>query len=298
MPIRLFTPVAPLDPRQIVPTLGIGRGESSVVDDDGTWIAINTVEGPATLCFRPAGGDIDAEAWGSGAESALDLAPGIIGAQDDPASFQTDDPIVSRLQKEHPSVRITRSRMVTASLIHAVFGQKVTGKEAKRSYQRMARALGHPAPGPRPTLRLPPDPARVATLRYEQFHPWGVERKRAETILEVARRAKRLEEAGAMNLEDAYSRITALRGVGPWSAALVGAEALVDADAVPVGDFHLPNTVAWVFAGEPRGDDDLMLDVLERFRPHRGRVVRLIKAAGVKAPKYGPRTPLRSIETI
>ncbi len=298
MPVRRFTPVAPLDPGRVVLTLGIGRGDPSIAVDDGAWIAINTDAGPATVRYSAEGDEIEAEAWGPGADRALELAPGMIGAEDDPTGFQTDHPVMHRLQKDHPNVRITHSRMVTAALLRAVFGQKVTGKEAKRSYRRMTRSLGEPAPGPRRDLLLPTDPTRIATLGYEAFHPWGVERKRAETLLEVARRSKRLEEANEMDLEDAYTRITALRGVGPWSAALVGMQALGDADAVPVGDYHIPNTVAWLLAGEPRGDDDQMLELLEPFRPHRGRVIRLIKAAGIKAPKYGPRAPLRSIENI
>jgi hypothetical protein len=53
-----------------------------------------------------------------------------------------------------------------------------------------------------------------------------------------------------------------------------------------------------LLAGEARGNDDQMLELLKPFRPHRGRVIQLIKAAGIKAPKYGPRAPLRSIENI
>ena len=36
-----------------------------------------------------------------------------------------------------------------------------------------------------------------------------------------------------------------------------------DPDAVSVGDYHLPNQVAWALAGEPRGDDARMLELLE-----------------------------------
>ncbi|MBW2254586.1 MAG: DNA-3-methyladenine glycosylase 2 family protein, partial [Deltaproteobacteria bacterium] len=54
-------------------------------------------------------------------------------------------------------------------------------------------------------------------------------------------------------------------------------------------DFHLPHTVAWALAGEPRGTDERMLELLEPYRPHRGRVVRLVGLAAIHAPKYGPR---------
>jgi 3-methyladenine DNA glycosylase/8-oxoguanine DNA glycosylase len=64
-----------------------------------------------------------------------------------------------------------------------------------------------------------------------------------------------------------------------------------DRDAVPTGDFHLPNTVAWALAGEPRADDDRMKELLEPYRPQRRRALLLLKTSGIKAPRYGPRTP-------
>ncbi|MDP9388413.1 MAG: DNA-3-methyladenine glycosylase 2 family protein, partial [Actinomycetota bacterium] len=90
----------------------------------------------------------------------------------------------------------------------------------------------------------------------------------------------------------------ALPGVGPWSAAKVGLVALGDADAVCVGDYHLPNQVAWALAGEPRAGDDRMLELLEPYRGHRGRVTRLLVAGGVRAPRYGPRSTVRSFSRI
>jgi 3-methyladenine DNA glycosylase/8-oxoguanine DNA glycosylase len=67
-----------------------------------------------------------------------------------------------------------------------------------------------------------------------------------------------------------------------------------DPDVVTVGDYHLPNQVAYALAGQPRGDDARMLELLEPFRGHRGRVCQLIVAGGVRAPRYGPRMPIRS----
>ena len=64
----------------------------------------------------------------------------------------------------------------------------------------------------------------------------------------------------------AYARLTAVPGIGPWTAAEVGVRALGDEDAVSVGDFHLPNLVAYALAREPRGTDDRMLELLEPYR--------------------------------
>ena len=61
-----------------------------------------------------------------------------------------------------------------------------------------------------------------------------------------------------------------------------------DPDAVSVGDYHVPNMVAWALAGEPRGDDARMLALLEPFRGHRGRVCVLLEAAGIAGAEVRP----------
>lgn len=292
VPSRTFSPVAPVDLRLVIGGLSAGGFDPSIADDNnGAWLATRTPDGPATLRFT-ADDAITAEAWGPGAEAALERAPGICGATDDPTGFAPEHPLVRRLLRRFPGVRITRTGAVMETLVRMIVAQRVTGTEARMGYARMARALGGPAPGPRP-LTLPPDPERVAACGYTAFHPWGIERGRAETLIRVASRARRLEDAAAMPLAAAYARITALRGVGPWTAAKVGLIALGDPDAVPLGDYHLPNTIAYALAGEERADDARMLELLEEFRPHRGRVVQLVRAAHVVAPKYGPRAPIR-----
>ena len=101
-----------------------------------------------------------------------------------------------------------------------------------------------------------------------------------------------------MSLADAYARLQAFPGIGPWTAAEVALRALGDADAVSVGDFHLPNLVAWALAREPRADDDRMLDLLEPYRGQRARVVRLLELSGIRPPAFGPRLAPRRIAEL
>jgi 3-methyladenine DNA glycosylase/8-oxoguanine DNA glycosylase len=114
----------------------------------------------------------------------------------------------------------------------------------------------------------------------------------------AASHADRLEETRTLPLVDAYRRFRALPGVGAWTAAEVAFRALGDPDAVSLGDFHIPNMVAWALAGEPRGTDHRMLELLEPYRGQRGRVIRMLEAAGISAPRYGPRLAPRGIEGI
>ena len=100
-----------------------------------------------------------------------------------------------------------------------------------------------------------------------------------------------------MDMTSAYERMRAFPGVGPWTAAKVAMVALGDADAVPVGDYHLPHMVGYVFEGTSRSTDERMLELLEPYRGHRARVIRLLTLAGVTAPRFGPKLPLRDIRS-
>jgi 3-methyladenine DNA glycosylase/8-oxoguanine DNA glycosylase len=60
-----------------------------------------------------------------------------------------------------------------------------------------------------------------------------------------------------------------------------------------VGDYHLKNHVAWVLAGEVRGSDERMVELLEPYRPHRARMMRVIELSGITAPRFGPRLTIQ-----
>ena len=68
----------------------------------------------------------------------------------------------------------------------------------------------------------------------------------------------------------------------------VGSLPAGDADAVSVGDFHLARLVGWALVGEVV-DDDAMLELLEPYRGHRYRAVRMIEMSGQGPPRRGPR---------
>jgi 3-methyladenine DNA glycosylase/8-oxoguanine DNA glycosylase len=259
--------------------------------------AMRSPDGAATLRVRRVGDEIEAEAWGPGAEIALEHAPGLVGAEDDDGGFVPRHEAIADAWRRHRGVRVTRSRGVIHVLIPAILEQKVTGAEARRTYRLMARALGEPAPGPF-DLVLPPDPRRLAALPYFTFHPWGVERRRAELIRAVCERAERIEAAAERSPEDVAALLLAFRGIGPWTVAEVARIALGDADAISVGDFHIPHLITWALTGEPRGSDESMLRLLEPYRGQRGRVQLLLEAAHVGAPAFGPRMPVRSIASL
>lgn len=250
--------------------------------------------GPVTVQFTPGPGEMRSDAWGPGAAWALDRAPEIVGCHDDLSGFTPGDGLVGRLHHRFAGLRLGATGIVWDTLAQAILGQRVTSREAGASYRRLARDFGDPAPGPH-GLRTPPWPDRIAECSWEDLHPYGVERSRATTLIEAARRVARLEEAIDMSRQAAWVRLQSIDGIGPWTAAAVMGIARGDPDTVSVGDYHLPNTVTWALAGEARGDDERMLELLEPYRGHRRRVVMLLKAAGISAPKFGPKQAIQPI---
>jgi 3-methyladenine DNA glycosylase/8-oxoguanine DNA glycosylase len=292
---RVVTPLAPVDLRLTLGPLCRGRGDPTMVfARDGVWRATRTPEGPATVHVSGGGGRVEVKAWGQGAAWAVEHAPELVGAHDDEDGFDSHHPVVAQLRKRLKGLRVGRSRAVVEALVPTVLEQKVQGVQARRSYARLVRLLGERAPGPVPLL-LPPAPEKVAALPYHVFHRFNVERRRSQTVRLVAQHARRLEETCAMSLADAARRLQVLPGVGAWTAAEVSMVALGDADAVSIGDYHLPHHVAWALAGEARADDTRMLELLEPWHGHRGRVIRLIVAGHPGPPRFGPRLPLNSI---
>lgn len=258
------------------------------------WWASRTPDGPAALRLRRDGADVVATGHGPGAGWVTERADAIAGLRDELGEFATlaaQHPLIHRLARLHHGVRFPATGQVFRPLLRAILEQKVTLGEAHRAYRAIVRHFAEPAPGPVP-LTLPPDPCAVAATAYWLFHPFGVEQRRAQTLLRAAMQAARLETCA--DAAEATSRLTAIAGVGPWTAAEVVRTAYGDADAVSVGDYHIPNTVAWALAGEPRGTDARMLELLEPYRGHRGRVCELLAAGGMRAPRFGPRMPVRS----
>lgn len=276
---------------------GIRRGRSDPtchIGVDGFWRATRTPDGPATLRLQPDGIQIHAAAWGDGAEAVLDGVPDLVGANDRADDFRPEHPLVVRLWRDFAAVRVPRSRAVAESLIVNVLEQRVTTFEARRSHRQLVNRWGEDAPGPTSVL-LPPHPDVIAGIPHYDLHVIGVERARADTLRRVGANARRLDQLVGLPVDQARERLLAIAGIGPWTAAQVALTALGDADAVPIGDVHLPRDVTYALTGTAVDEDEAMLEALAPFTGHRGRVIRLLSAAGIHAPRRAPRYAPRDI---
>jgi endonuclease III len=279
--------------RTLRPVGGKGALGAVVARGGELWRAEHTPAGPATVRLRPVPGGVTAAAWGSGAASALERVPGLVGLFDEPGRLVPRDPLVARLVARFPGHRLTCTGTIWEHLPPTILGQKVQTESAEAAWQHILWRFGRRPPGPAPgTLVLAPTAEDWCCIGYHELHPFGVERRRAEVVTRAARLRGRLEEAASLKPEAARRRLQAVPGIGPWTAAFVTQLSHGDPDAVIVGDYNLPRRIAWAFARERTATDERMLELLEPYRGQRARVQLLVKLGTPKPPRRGPHLPL------
>jgi 3-methyladenine DNA glycosylase/8-oxoguanine DNA glycosylase len=295
MPRRSLRLPFALDLGRSLRPLRLGKHDPTISVSARTLLqATRTADGPATLRVDHRSDRLELEAWGAGADLALEHAPALLGFLDDRSGFAPVHPVVRDLDRRAEGLRLPRTDRVVEALVPAILSQKVTGFEAKRAYRQLVERWGEPAPG-QGGLRLAPAPEVIAELGYYDLHVIGVEKRRADTLKRACAHATRLEAAGRAGTGTLRDRLQAIPGIGVWTIAETTRLAHGDADAVSIGDLHLKHIVALALAGEPRGTDDRMLELLEPFAGHRGRVCVLLETAGITAPRFGPRQSIKPI---
>ncbi len=279
---------------------GFGDPCFQAAGDGAIWRTSLLPSGPvAARISRAAANAAHCVAWGSGAPEFVERLPALLGFEDDASDFVPRDPTVAAAHRRVPHLRLGRTGLVLEALIPAIIEQRVPGADAFRSWRLLVSKYGGPAPGPAPArMRVPPSAEAWRHIPSWDFHRANVDPRRAQTVVTCARRAASLERLAPRPAAQAREALVSLPGVGEWTAAETAQRAFGDADALSVGDYHVPKMIGWTLVGRPV-DDAGMLELLEPMRPHRHRVVRLLEASGLAyEPRRGARLPVQHISEL
>lgn len=286
-----YRPRTPIDAHRAIAFQQRGAHDPAQTSTAGViWRASRTPAGVATLAVRVERTRVRAAAWGPGAEWVLDQLPRLCGADDDPAGFDpSPHALVADVHRRHTDLRLGRSDLVFDALASAIFEQKVTALQAFGAWRMILTWCGERAPGPTPRPMFAP-PADWHLIPSWTWHRAGLEPPQSRTITAAAGRRASIERAAtaASTGDERDAVFTSLPGVGVWTSAEARIRAFGDADAVSVGDYHLAHQVGYALTGH-RVDDDGMVELLEPWRGHRQRVLRLLALSGVFEPRRGPR---------
>ena len=292
-----WAPAQPVSIRQTLRPLSRGTFDPTLRwDGTSAWRTLRTPVGPATTHLRIRDSGVDVTAWGDGAEWAIARVPQLLGDGDDDDGFDCrEHPFLGEAHRRMPGMRLLRTNCVFEMMLAAILEQKVTGKEARRAWRELIQKHGEPAPGPAPAgMRVFPHPHVWRMIPSWEWHRAGVDPQRSRTALAAASAAAGLERTLALGRgsDEITRKLRSVPGVGIWTAAETTQRAHGDPDSVSVGDYHLPAVVGWALIGKPV-DDDGMLELLEPWRGHRQRVMRVIEHSGFAKPRFGPRITIQ-----
>lgn len=280
---------ADFDPAAAVRLQQLGsRDPTLALEERGFWRSANTPEGPVCVHVRGNGVKIAAESWGEGTAWALERLPAVCGVLDTPWSETVEPTWLNALVRQHSKLRLGRALRLPDLLWPVILQQRVRAAQAWDNWTKLIYRLSERAPGPG-DLWLPPTGESLRSLRLSDYAALGIDAKRARTLRECVLHVAKLDRVAAGSLSDARAFLPKLRGIGPWTTGFLLACGFGDADAVQVGDYHLPNDVVYAFTRRRRGTDEEMLALLEPYRGHRHRVIRLIHTSGPRRPRGGPR---------
>jgi len=153
------------------------------------------------------------------------------------------DPELAPDVRRAPGIRVPGCWDPFEIAVRAVLGQQVTIAAATTLAGRLVRELGEPLSTPEAGVtHLFPRPGDVARADIARI---GIPGKRAAALRALAGAFARgeIDGQGAKDVEAFVARLTAIPGLGPWTAHYVAMRALSEPDAFPAGDLWLRRLV-------------------------------------------------------
>ena len=157
-----------------------------------------------------------------------------------------------------------------AGLCSIVCGQQVSTASAAAMRARLFAAF---EPFHHDTVRL---------ARRDKLARLGLSRPKIKSIKAIGKAISRkhidLDAVAAMEADQAHAALTALHGIGPWTADIYLLFCLGNADAWPAGDLALQEAARIAFGLRRRPDVKAMAKLAEPWRPWRGVAAHLLWA--------------------
>jgi AraC family transcriptional regulator, regulatory protein of adaptative response / DNA-3-methyladenine glycosylase II len=185
----------------------------------------------------------------------LDANPQVIQA------VLAQDPVLQQLMEIYPGIRAPSHPSVFESTVRAIAGQQVSIQAARQLCSRLTLAAVPDNIPPRSSVFFP-EPGQLAALDDEYF-PMPVRRR--ETLRAVSARW------AAPGSPPDCTELAALKGIGPWTLAIINMRGYSDPDIFPQGDLGLVKAYDALSGGQ-----QLSPEKTEQWRPWRSYAANLL----------------------
>ncbi|WP_193174764.1 DNA-3-methyladenine glycosylase family protein [Oricola nitratireducens] len=180
------------------------------------------------------------------------------------------DPRLADIIAQSGEVPLRRSEPGFASLASIIVSQQVSKQSADAIWQRLV------------TLIDPLDPASYLAGGEDAWRAAGLSRPKQRTLIAVSEAVLEnrldLDRMCRIDGESALAQMTAIRGIGPWTAEVYLLFAAGHPDIFPAGDVALQSAVADAFGLDARPGDRELRRLAESWAPWRGVAARLFWA--------------------
>jgi DNA-3-methyladenine glycosylase II len=149
------------------------------------------------------------------------------------------------------------------ALLRSIVGQQLSTKAARTIYERMTQLWDGHTPTPQELLDADPDAIRAAGLSRPKI---AYLRSLAEHVLAGELELDRLDELAD---EEIAAELTAVKGLGQWTADMFLIFHLNRPDVLPVGDLGVRNAARTVYELEALPTPAELEEIAEPWRPHR-----------------------------
>jgi DNA-3-methyladenine glycosylase II len=184
------------------------------------------------------------------------------------AQLRDADPVMARLIEEHGALvrrelKEERSGDAYGALLRSIVGQQLSTKAARTIYGRMLELFDGHAPSPKQLLAADPDAIRAAGLSRPKI---AYLRDLAQHVVEGELELDRLDE---LSDEKIIEELTAVKGIGDWSAHMFLMFHLGRPDVLPVGDQGIRNAVKIQYRLRKIPDPKRLEKIARPWRPYR-----------------------------
>ncbi|HLM27720.1 MAG TPA: DNA-3-methyladenine glycosylase [Thermoleophilaceae bacterium] len=149
------------------------------------------------------------------------------------------------------------------ALLRAIVGQQLSTKAARSIYGRLEDMFGGHAPTPAELLAA--DPEKIRSV--------GLSRPKVAYLRDLAEHVEdgrlELDRLAELPDEEVIAQLTAVKGLGEWTAHMFLIFHLGRPDVLPVGDLGIRNAAALAYELEGPPKPAELADLAEGWRPHR-----------------------------
>lgn len=194
----------------------------------------------------------------------------ILAVEDDLDGFARAarrDPVLRPLVRAFRGLRLARAPTLFEALVTAVTAQQVNLSFAGTVRARLVRAYGRRLAVDGKTHFAFPAPEALARATEGRIRGMKFSGAKARTLLALARAFASGEMEGVERLPtpEAIGRLTALKGIGPWTAETALLRGLGRMDAFPADDLGIRKVVAEYYGGGGRMSGEAVRRVAERW---------------------------------